>query len=64
MIIYSDYIFFLDAKETVIVTGLAKPPSVHDLEPGIPKHGVSGSDHTALIAEIAWQLDQEHEQAD
>jgi len=56
VIIYLDYIFFMDVKETVVtVTGLAKPPSAHDLEPGIPKHGVSGSDHTALIAEITWQ---------
>jgi len=45
----------MDDKRTVSVTGLTKPLSVDDLEPGIPKIGVSGSDHTALIAEISWQ---------
>ena len=54
--IYLDYIFFMDAEQTAAVTGLAIPPSTDDLEPGIPKEGVSGSDHIALIAEITWQL--------
>ena len=54
--IYLDYIFFMDVEGTVTVTGLAKPLGVDDLEPGIPKNGVSGSDHTALIAEITWQV--------
>jgi len=50
-----DYIFFIDADRTVTVTGLVKPLSVDDLEPGIPKINVSGSDHTALVAELLWQ---------
>lgn len=46
----------VDPTVTVTVTGLARPLSVDDLQPGIPKNGVSGSDHTAMIAEITWQL--------
>jgi RNA exonuclease NGL2 len=45
----------MDDEHTTTVTGLAKPLSLEDLEPGIPKTGVSGSDHTALVAEITWQ---------
>lgn len=47
----------MDTEQTATITGLAKPPTVDNLEPGIPKEGVSGSDHIALIVEITWQLD-------
>lgn len=52
---FADYIFFLDAEEPGVVTGLAKPLTAKELDPGIPKDGVSGSDHTSLVAELTWQ---------
>jgi len=51
----ADYIFFLDpADEHASISGLLKPPTVEELDPGIPKRRVSGSDHTVLVAEFAW----------
>jgi len=48
-----DYIFILDPLNVhSIVTGISQPPRTEDLDPGIPRKGVCGSDHVSLCAEI------------
>ncbi|KIM85320.1 hypothetical protein PILCRDRAFT_66690 [Piloderma croceum F 1598] len=48
-----DYIFILDPPNVhSIVTGFSQPPRTEDLDPGIPRKGVCGSDHVSLCAEI------------
>ncbi|KAF9569658.1 Endonuclease/exonuclease/phosphatase [Agrocybe pediades] len=50
-----DYIFFIDGvNRPVTVTGLLAPLHESDLVPGLPKKGISGSDHTCLVAELSW----------
>ncbi|KAL0072060.1 RNA exonuclease ngl2 [Marasmius tenuissimus] len=50
-----DYIFVVDPVDVQsTVVGLLSPPSTSDLEPGIPRQGVSGSDHVSLCVEIAF----------
>jgi len=54
---HPDYIFFLSPPEKPVeVTGLLTPLKSEDLEPGLPQKRVSGSDHTALVAEIKWEI--------
>ncbi|KAJ8521452.1 hypothetical protein ONZ45_g1851 [Pleurotus djamor] len=36
------------------VHGVLQPPATNDLDPGLPKKGVSASDHISLSAEIGW----------
>ncbi|KAJ3514377.1 hypothetical protein NLJ89_g2416 [Agrocybe chaxingu] len=51
----ADYIFFIDPPTiSGSVTGLLAPLTTAELEPGIPKLGVSGSDHTVLVTELNW----------
>ncbi|CAA7266530.1 unnamed protein product [Cyclocybe aegerita] len=50
-----DYIFFIDPPTiSGSITGLLAPLTTAELDPGIPKLGVSGSDHTVLAAELNW----------
>ncbi|KAF9532016.1 Endonuclease/exonuclease/phosphatase [Crepidotus variabilis] len=48
-----DYIFIIDPNNLSKVTGLLEPPTTKDLDPGIPKTRISGSDHTVMVAEIS-----------
>ncbi|KAG8990505.1 hypothetical protein FRB90_001737 [Tulasnella sp. 427] len=50
-----DYIFFLDAPGVTSKTeilGVLKPHTKEDMEPGLPKAGICGSDHTSLMLEL------------
>ncbi|EPQ60717.1 Endonuclease/exonuclease/phosphatase [Gloeophyllum trabeum ATCC 11539] len=50
-----DYIFVIDPPSRVsAVSGLLKPFRTEELIPGIPRKGISGSDHVALVAEVTW----------
>ncbi|KAK1232702.1 RNA exonuclease ngl2 [Marasmius sp. AFHP31] len=50
-----DYVFVIDPVDVQsTVVGLLSTPSTSDLEPGIPRQGVSGSDHVSLCVEIAF----------
>jgi len=50
-----DYIFILaPIKSRVRVRGLLSPHLKANLAPGIPRKGVSGSDHVSLGAQISW----------
>ncbi|PPQ70777.1 hypothetical protein CVT24_001064 [Panaeolus cyanescens] len=50
-----DYIFIFDPiDKQVNVSGILAPMSTADMEPGLPRLGVSGSDHTSLVTEISW----------
>ncbi|KAL0580365.1 RNA exonuclease ngl2 [Marasmius crinis-equi] len=50
-----DYIFVIEpANVQSTVVGLLSPPSTGDLKPGIPRQGVSGSDHVSLCVEIVF----------
>ncbi|KAF9473121.1 Endonuclease/exonuclease/phosphatase [Pholiota conissans] len=50
-----DYIFVLEpSKRPVCVKGLLEPLTEKDMIPGLPQKHVSGSDHTCLVAELAW----------
>lgn len=52
----TDYIFVIDPPDRVSsVVGLLKPHQTSDLDPGIPRKGISGSDHVSLAAELQWQ---------
>ena len=56
LIMYPDYIFVVDPFEYIsTVMGLSKPRQTKELEPGLPKAGVSGSDHISLCTEIGWE---------
>jgi len=50
-----DYIFILDASggESTI-TGVLSGHKTEDLEPGLPRLGICGSDHTLLSAELVF----------
>ncbi|KAG8945088.1 hypothetical protein FRC04_001249, partial [Tulasnella sp. 424] len=54
-----DYIFVLDPLEISPdngnrpeIVGVLKPHSKEDMEPGLPKAGICGSDHTSLMLEF------------
>ncbi|KAI0348504.1 Endonuclease/exonuclease/phosphatase [Trametopsis cervina] len=50
-----DYIFVVAPSERpVAVVGIAKPHTTNDLDPGIPRKGVCGSDHISLCAELSF----------
>ena len=43
----------MEQKETTAeVVGILQPPTQSELEPGIPRRGVSGSDHIPLRAKL------------
>lgn len=49
----TDYIFILDPPDKrSVVIGLSRPHRTEDLDPGLPRKGVCGSDHISLSAEI------------
>ncbi|KAG6829385.1 hypothetical protein H0H92_004653 [Tricholoma furcatifolium] len=51
-----DYIFVLDPVDRLSsVVALLAPHRTKDLEHGIPKMGVSSSDHVSLAAEVTWK---------
>lgn len=53
--LYLDYIFILDPPSHIShVVGLLEPHTTKDMEPGLPKKGVCGSDHISLVSEIVW----------
>ncbi|KAG9011862.1 hypothetical protein FRB90_006960 [Tulasnella sp. 427] len=50
-----DYIFILDAPGATSKTeilGVLKPHTKEDMEPGLPKAGICGSDHISLMLEL------------
>jgi len=48
-----DYIFILDPHNSrTTITGFSQPPRSEDVDPGLPRKGVCGSDHISLSAEI------------
>ncbi|TFY79044.1 hypothetical protein EWM64_g4971 [Hericium alpestre] len=50
-----DYIFIIDPPHRVSsVTRLLQSHKTDDMHPGLPRKGVSGSDHISLAAEIQW----------
>lgn len=53
-----DYLFIIDPPDRPSsVLSLLRPHSTGDIHPGLPKMGVSGSDHISLAAEICWSID-------
>ncbi|KAI0051675.1 Endonuclease/exonuclease/phosphatase [Auriscalpium vulgare] len=51
-----DYIFIIDpADQSSSVLSLLQTPKTDDLAPGLPKKGVSGSDHVSLATELQWK---------
>jgi len=51
-----DYIFVLDSVECHSrVLELLAPHESEDMEPGLPKDGICGSDHISLAAQLCWQ---------
>jgi hypothetical protein len=47
-----DYIFLLDSSKLLTVIGASEIPESSVLEPGLPRKGLSASDHISLTAEI------------
>lgn len=48
-----DYIFILDPPNShSVITGFSQPHRTKDLDPGIPRKGICGSDHVSLSVEI------------
>ncbi|KAG9042668.1 hypothetical protein FS837_010582 [Tulasnella sp. UAMH 9824] len=50
-----DYIFILDPLEPADkpeIVGVLKPHTKEDMDPGLPRAGVCGSDHTSLVLEF------------
>jgi len=51
-----DYIFVIDPPEThSAVVKLLAPHTPADLEPCLPKKGISASDHVSLAVELEWK---------
>ncbi|KAF5390188.1 hypothetical protein D9757_002845 [Collybiopsis confluens] len=54
-LVLADYIFILDAPgRHSVVTGVLSGHCTEDIEPGLPKLGVCGSDHVALCADVVF----------
>lgn len=49
-----DYIFALPSKARVEFTQLLLPPKAEQLGEGLPRKGISASDHLAVACEIVW----------
>ncbi|KZT30491.1 Endonuclease/exonuclease/phosphatase [Neolentinus lepideus HHB14362 ss-1] len=59
-----DYIFVMDPPNQIsTVFGLLSPLQTEDLKPGLPRLGISGSDHVSLVAEVAWSKRSDEPQA-
>ncbi|KAG9004445.1 hypothetical protein FRB90_010881 [Tulasnella sp. 427] len=55
-----DYIFILDppgATSKTEILGMLKLHVKEDMEPGLPKAGISGSDHSSLMLELGMRVD-------
>ena len=53
---FVDYIWVIDPPDRrVAVTRLLQPHTTDNLEPGLPRKGVCGSDHVSLAAEVRWE---------
>jgi len=51
-----DYIWVIDPPDRkAVVTRLLQPHTTDNLEPGLPRKGVCGSDHVSLAAEVRWE---------
>ncbi|KAF8622890.1 hypothetical protein AX15_006655 [Amanita polypyramis BW_CC] len=51
-----DYIFILEDKDSRCqILGLLEPHRSENMEPGLPKQGVCGSDHISLSGELFWK---------
>lgn len=51
-----DYIWVIDPPDRrAVVTRLLQPHMTDNLEPGLPRKGVCGSDHVSLAAEVRWE---------
>jgi RNA exonuclease NGL2 len=50
-----DYIWVIDPPDRrASVVRLLQPHATENLHPGLPRKGVSGSDHVSLAAEVQW----------
>jgi len=50
-----DYIWVIDPPDRrASVVRLLQPHTTHNLHPGLPRKGISGSDHVSLAAEVQW----------
>jgi len=53
---FADYIWVVDPPDRrAVVTCLLQPHITDNLEPGLPRKGVCGSDHVSLAAEVRWE---------
>ncbi|KAH8988960.1 Endonuclease/exonuclease/phosphatase [Lactarius akahatsu] len=51
-----DYIWVIDpSDQRAVVTRLLQPHITDNLEPGLPRKGVCGSDHVSLATEVRWE---------
>lgn len=51
-----DYIWVIDPPDRkAVVSRLLQPHTTDNLQPGIPRKGVCGSDHVSLAAEVRWE---------
>lgn len=46
----------LPPERTLKVLGILEPPLEQDLDTGLPRKGVCGSDHLSIRARIAWPI--------
>lgn len=54
----TDYIWVVDPpNRKASVTRLLQPHTTENLHPGLPRKGISGSDHVSLAAEVQWEVD-------
>ncbi|KAN0135700.1 Endonuclease/exonuclease/phosphatase [Lactarius tabidus] len=51
-----DYIWVIDPPDRrAVVTRLLQPHTTDNLQPGLPRKAVCGSDHVSLAAEVRWE---------
>lgn len=50
----ADYIFALPGKTRLEFTQLLVPPKKEELGEGLPRKGISASDHIAVACEVVW----------
>ena len=52
---FLDYIWVIDPpNRSASVVRLLQPHATENLHPGLPRKGISGSDHVSLAAEVQW----------
>lgn len=52
---FLDYIWVIDPPDRrASVVRLLQPHTTENLQPGLPRKGISGSDHVSLAAEVQW----------